>query len=112
MHEWHDFSSPLALFAPFRKEIFMTVVIRNAIAAAALAAIFAPAGFAQQTQTPSADQQRDERAKCEQLTGVARENCLDRLNTEKRERGTTNPDGRTQPSDLPKGPTPAPGTPR
>jgi len=88
-------------------------VIRNAMAAAALAAIFAaPAGFAQQPRIPSADQQRDDRAKCEQLTGAARENCLERLNMDKRERGTTNPNGRTEGSDLPKGPTPtpAPGT--
>jgi len=96
-------------FFPTRKEIFMTVVIRSTIAAAALAAIFAaPAGFAQQTPTPSAGQQRDDRAKCEQLTGMQRENCLERLNMDKRERGTTNPNGRTEPSDLPKGPTPPP----
>jgi hypothetical protein len=89
----------------------MTLVLRKTIAAAALAAIFAPAGFAQQPPQP-ADQQRDTRAKCEQLTGVARENCLERLSMDKRERGTTNPNGQTQPSDLPKGPAPAPGTPR
>jgi hypothetical protein len=57
----------------------MTVInLQNAIAAAALAALAVPAGFAQDTK---ADQQSPA-AECAKLSGFERENCLDRLRAE------------------------------
>jgi len=55
----------------------VTTLIRNTIAAAAIAALFAPAGFAQ----IKGDQQ-DPRAQCEKLNGTARLNCLEKLRLE------------------------------
>jgi hypothetical protein len=81
----------------------MNVTIRNAIAAAAIAALFAPAGFAQ-TPTPS---QQDPKASCDKLTGMARENCLDKL----RAQGKVPPRGNGTPSAAPSGSTPPAGSP-
>jgi hypothetical protein len=56
----------------------MKVTLRNAIAAAVVAGLFAPPGFA---QGPTAGQQ-DAKAKCEKLSGVPRDNCLEKLRAE------------------------------
>src|SRR5688572_1177053 len=50
----------------------VTTLIRNTIAAAAIAALFAPAGFA---QTTKGEQERIEKAKCERLVGIERLDC-------------------------------------
>jgi len=56
----------------------MTVLVRSAIAAAIIATLLPPVAFAQDTTR----QQQDPKAQCDTLTGLARDNCLQKLRAE------------------------------
>lgn len=79
----------------------MTTQIRSAIAAAAIAALFAPAGFAQTTK----GEQQDARAKCEKLVGMDRLDCLDKLRAEGKLPPTGGPSEGPRPAPTPSSPS-------
>jgi hypothetical protein len=85
----------------------MKVAIRNAIAAAAVAGLVAPAVFA---QGPTAGDQ-DAKAKCEKLSGMERINCLDKLRAEGKAPPVTGTASGRPGSSVPAPSSPAP-TPR